>query len=56
MQEYLVSVQIIKTYNISIEANSAIEAENKVAEMDALDISEQGSLKQVDVEYAEVIG
>jgi hypothetical protein len=53
-KEFSVSVQIIRTYSITVAAESAEEAETKVNGMDAADISAQGSLKAVDVDYVEV--
>lgn len=52
---YTVRIQVIKVYDVRIEADSEQEALDKAERMQTLDIAEKGSLQDAMTDYAEVI-
>ena len=54
MTKFEVGVVVSRVYGITVEAESSDDAERKVMEMDAADISAQGNLDEVEIEHAEV--
>lgn len=54
--KFVVGIQVTRTYNLTVEAENNIEAEEKASALDTLQIADRGSLKDVEVTYLEVIG
>jgi hypothetical protein len=53
--QYLVGIQVIKVYNLTIEADSPEDAEAKAYDMQTHDIYEAGSLESTETDHAAVI-
>lgn len=52
--KYLVSVQVIKVYNVTVEAESSDEAHDKVAKMQSTEIADLGALQDVSTDHIQV--
>ena len=55
MKEYTVLIQVIKVYSVTVEARSGAAAVRKVETMQSTDIVEQGVLKNVETDHAELV-
>ena len=55
METYNVSIQVIKTYVVEVEAASEEDAIDKVQTMQSEDIARIGSLQDVETNYAEIV-
>src|SRR5260370_36486729 len=53
--KYLVGIQVIEVWNVTVEASSELEAEDKAYELSVEDIRAQGKLKDVGTEHATTI-
>lgn len=55
MKDITVSVQVIKVYHVTVQAEDEDAAEKKVGAMSSLEIQEQGTVKDITTDYAEVV-
>ena len=55
MSKYLVGIQLIKVYNVEVEAEDEEGALNAVYDLQSTEIAERGKLKEVETDHAEVI-
>lgn len=56
MTDYLVSIQSIEVFHITITAESKEDAIDKAYQMSTLQLAEDGSSQSIETDYAEVIG
>ena len=52
--EIKVNCMILKSYTVTVEADTEEEALQKVRDMNSLEIAEEGKLKDVAVDYIEI--
>lgn len=55
MRTYNVSIQVIKTYVVEVEAASEVDAIDKVQTMQSEDIARVGDLQDVETDYADIV-
>ena len=55
MRTYNVSIQVIKTYVVEVEAASEVDAINKSQAMPSEEVARIGHLQGVETDYAEIV-
>ena len=55
MKKFAMGIQIIKVYNIEVEAENEEEAMHKAYETRSVDIEEKGDLQNIEVDHPTII-